>query len=107
MAEQKQQMFEHLAEFQLIICTQCRCAIWPDQIEGHLTGKQHRVERKKAVSIAEEVRERPGIIQHPSELYVSASIEHSLDYLPLYNDGIRCKLQPEYCHFVGRGKESI
>ncbi len=49
------EFFEHLAEYQLAICKECRYAVWPDQIKSHLQGKNHKVKHKKAISIAERV----------------------------------------------------
>jgi hypothetical protein len=49
------QYFEHLAEYSVAVCHECRYAVWPDQIEGHLQ-EQHKVSYKKAKAVGEEVR---------------------------------------------------
>jgi len=99
--------FEHLVEHRLVICKQCRHAVWPDQIVGHLQGKQHGFKRQSAMEIAEKIKAWPGVIKHPSELHVPISVDVPFSQLPLYANGFRCTLHPASCHFVGRGKESI
>ncbi|KAK7177381.1 hypothetical protein PSPO01_16574 [Paraphaeosphaeria sporulosa] len=39
--------FEHLTEYQVAVCRECRYAVWPDQIEGHLQ-KLHKQPRNRA-----------------------------------------------------------
>ncbi|KAK4965595.1 hypothetical protein LTR66_012134, partial [Elasticomyces elasticus] len=56
------EFFEHLAEYRLAICKECQHAVWPEQIESHVRGKNHKVERERAVLIAERVQEWPGLI---------------------------------------------
>jgi Orsellinic acid/F9775 biosynthesis cluster protein D len=106
-AHVEDEFFEHLAEYQLAICKECRHAVWPDQIEGHLQGKNHKVERKKAISIADRVREWPGLIMHPSEMQVPGHVDRPISQLPLYQDGLLCQLDPARCHYICQGLKSI
>lgn len=100
-------MFEHLVEHQLVVCRICRHAVWPNQIAGHLQGKQHGLKRQKAREMAREIEGWPGVIKDPGELWVPMTVERPFCQLPLYPDGFRCILEPARCHFIGRGKESI
>ncbi|KAK5020508.1 hypothetical protein LTR60_000449 [Cryomyces antarcticus] len=95
-----QEFFEHLVEYQLAICKRCGHAVWLEQIESHLTGKQHRIGRKKAVSTAEGVRRWSGLIQYPSELRVPDYVEQAISHLPLHQDGLLCQLDPTRCRYV-------
>lgn len=52
--DNKQQMFEHLTEHQLAVCRECRYAVWPDQIKGHLQ-KQHKESLKSAQAVRDAV----------------------------------------------------
>ncbi|KAK5011755.1 hypothetical protein LTR28_005091 [Elasticomyces elasticus] len=81
-----QEFFEHLVEYQLEVCKRCGHAVWPEQIESHLTGKQHRIQRKKAVSTAERLRGWPGLIQYPSGLRLPDYVEQAISHLPLHRD---------------------
>jgi hypothetical protein len=60
------QYFNYLLEYQVAVCKECRYAVWPDQIEGHLQA-QHKVKRKEASEVGSEVRNWPGVMQYPSE----------------------------------------
>jgi superfamily II DNA helicase RecQ len=99
--------FQHLSRWQVIICKECRFAVWPNEVQGHLRGKQHRIPAKEAQSIAEAIQEWPGITPFPSELNVPTYVEEPIPEIPLYVDGFQCQLDPVRCKFVGRGRESI
>ena len=96
------EFFEHLVEYQLAVCKECRYGVWPNEIEGHLQGKQHKIERQKAIAIAERVRQWPGLVRYPSELQVPDFVNQPINQLPLYTDGLSCKLEPSRCHYVCR-----
>jgi hypothetical protein len=51
----KSQYFEHVLEYSVVACRECRYAVWPDQIEGHLQ-RQHKVSCKEAEAIRQQVR---------------------------------------------------
>ncbi|KAG9382315.1 DUF3505 domain containing protein [Pyrenophora tritici-repentis] len=63
------QYFEHVPEHSVAACRECRYAVWPDQIEGHLQ-KQHKVSYKEAEAVGQQVRSWAGLVQYPSELEV-------------------------------------
>jgi hypothetical protein len=98
--------FEHIAEYSIAACRECRYAVWPDQIEGHLQG-QHKVSYKKAEIVGEQVRNWAGLIQYPSELEVPGGVPRPALQLPIYSDGLLCQLDPSHCQYVARSKEAI
>jgi hypothetical protein len=55
------QYFEHVAEYSVAACRECRYAVWPDQIEGHLQ-EQHKVSRKQADIVGEQIRSWAGLL---------------------------------------------
>ncbi|CAE7016508.1 Telomere-associated helicase [Pyrenophora teres f. teres] len=63
------QYFEHVPKHSVAACRECRYAVWPDQIEGHLQ-KQHKVSYKEAEAVGQQVRSWAGLVQYPSELEV-------------------------------------
>ncbi|KAF7445726.1 DUF3505 domain containing protein [Pyrenophora tritici-repentis] len=63
------QYFEHVPEYSIAACRECRYAVWPDQIEGHLQ-KQHKVSYKEAEAVGQQVRSWARLVQYPSELEV-------------------------------------
>jgi hypothetical protein len=70
------QYFKHIAEYSVAACRECRYAVWPDQIEGQLQ-EQHKISRKEAETVGEQIRSWAGLIQYPSELEVPSSICYS------------------------------
>ena len=47
--------FHHLQEYSLVVYKECRHAVWPGEIQGHLQGRHHKIEQKKAEAIADNV----------------------------------------------------
>ena len=81
--------FEHLAEYQIVVCRECRYAVWPDQIEGHLQ-KQHKKSLKSAQAVDNAVRQWPNLPQYPSELEIPSNGIDPIPQLPVYDDGLLC-----------------
>jgi hypothetical protein len=58
------QYFEHVAEYSIVACRECRYAVWPGQIESHLQG-QHKISYKQAEIVGEQIRNWAGLLQYP------------------------------------------
>lgn len=104
--DNEQQMFEHLTEHQLAVCRECRYAVWPDQIEGHLQ-KQHKTSLKSAQAVGDAVRQWPGLLQYPSELEIPTSCVDAISQLPVYDDGLLCQLESARCRLVLRSPKAL
>lgn len=53
--------FTHLAEWQAVVCKQCRICVWPSQVAGHLRGGQHKMNAKEAQEVADQISIWPGV----------------------------------------------
>jgi hypothetical protein len=100
------QYFEHVAEYRVAACRECRYAVWPDQIKGHLQN-QHKVSRNQAEIVGELIRSWPGLLQYPSKLEVLGGVPQPVPQLPVYTDEILCQLDPSGCQYVVQSKEAI
>ena len=100
------QYFEHLAEYQVAVCRECRYAVWPDQIEGHVQ-KRHKQPQKKAKAIGDAVRGWADLLQYPSELEIPSKGVDPIPQLPVYDDGLLCLLDTERCQHIARTVDSI
>jgi RecQ family ATP-dependent DNA helicase len=98
--------FSHLAQYQVAVCKECRYAVWPSQIEGHLQ-EQHRIGRKRARAVGESIRTWSNLIQDPSELVLPNQVDEPFAQLSLYQDGLLCQLDPTRCQYISRSTESI
>lgn len=103
----EEEYFNHLVEYQLAICRECRHAVWPEQVEGHLQGKNHRLSYEDARPIGEYVRNWPSLIRYPGELTVPSYVNQPIHQLPLHQDGWKCQLDPGRCFYVCRGLKCI
>ena len=94
--------FERLDRFPVVVCRQCRYAVWPDQIEGHLRRAHRHVAHRMARRLGDEVRSWPEIMIYPSQLEVPASIPEPIQQLMIHQQGWQCQLQPPHCQYVCR-----
>ena len=100
------QYFEHVAEYSVAACQECRYAVWPDQIEGHLQ-RQHKVGYKEAEAVGQQVRSWAGLVQYSSELEIPRSVQTPVPQLALYEDGMLCDLGVGNCQQVFRSSKSL
>lgn len=100
------QYFQQVAEHSVAVCRECRYAVWPDQIKGHLQ-KQHKISWKKAEAVGEQVCSWTGLIQYPSKLEVPSGILQPSQQLPVYTDGLLCQLEQGSCSYITRSKECM
>lgn len=98
--------FEHVVEYALAVCRKCRHGVLPSQVKSHLQ-RAHPVKRKQAESVAEEVSSWTGLIQYGSELEVPSQIIEPIQQLPVYADGLMCRIEPDHCRQVSRSAHAI
>ena len=98
--------FEHLVEYALAVCRECRHGILPSQIKSHVQ-RSHHVTRKKAELIADEVRSWAGLIEYASEVEVPSQVIKPVHQLPVYEDGLMCRLDPNRCRQIFRSLETV
>ena len=103
----QQEYFDHLAVYGLVVCKECRYAVWPKEIEGHLRGKHHRLPRKEAREIAEEIYDWLGLIPFISELEVPFNVDILIPQLALFDDGLKCHLKAGRCSYIYKEKRTL
>ena len=100
------QHFEHLAEYSIAICKECRHGVLPSHIKSHLQ-HAHKVKQKQAEDIAERVRSWPGLIEYASEIQVPSQVVRPISQLPMYSDGLLCQLDAARCCKVLRSVKAM
>ena len=99
--------FQHINEWQVVVCKTCQYAVWPTQVEGHLRNKQHRMSRKQATTISEEVQQWPGIVPFPGEFEVPGFVDAAVDGITVWDDGWKCEWDGGKCIYVCRRIDSM
>jgi hypothetical protein len=66
------QYFEHLVEYSIAVCRECKHGVLPNHIESHLQ-RVHRIKHSQAHSITERVHSWPGLVAYASELQAYAA----------------------------------
>jgi hypothetical protein len=74
---------------------------------GHLTNRQHRMPRKQAVWISDEIEQWHGIAQFSGEFKIPEYVEEAVEGLPVYTDGVKCELDEGQCAYVCRNMDVI
>ena len=100
------QHFEHLAEYSIAVCKECRHGVLPSHIKSHLQ-RAHKVKQKQAEEIAEQVRSWPGLMEYASEIQVPRQVVAPISQLPVYSDGLLCQVDQDRCSKVLRSTEAI
>ena len=98
---------EHLPEWHLILCRKCEHAIWPEQVQQHFQGSQHRLPKFEAVTIASIAQSWSGLIQYPVELHLPRHVNAPIPGLKLFHEGFLCQIQPEDCWYVCRNEKGM
>jgi hypothetical protein len=65
--------FEQLEEFPVVVCRECRHAVWPSQIKAHLRRAHHYVSTTMHITLADNVHTWPNITHDPIELDIPAT----------------------------------
>jgi uncharacterized C2H2 Zn-finger protein len=81
-------------------------AVWPDQIKGHLQ-EQHKVSRKQADFVGEQIRSWAGLLQYPSKLKVPGGVPRPVAQLAVYTNGLLCQLDLGQCSRIFRSSKSL
>jgi superfamily II DNA helicase RecQ len=100
------QHFQHLAEYSIAICKDCRHGVLPSHIKSHLQ-RAHKVKDKQAEDIAERVRSWSGLIEYASELQAPSQVIPLISQLPVYRDGLLCQLDAARCCKVLRSAKAM
>jgi hypothetical protein len=90
------QYFEHLAEYSIAICKECRHGVLPSHIQSHLQ-RAHKIQQKQAEDIAQRVHSWSGLIEYASELHVPSKVIPPISQLPIHPDGLLCQLDVAHC----------
>jgi hypothetical protein len=100
------QHFEHLVEYSIAICKECRHGVLPSHIRSHLQ-HAHKVKQKQAKDIAERVCSWPGLVEYVSKIQVPSQVIAPISQLPVYSDGLLCQLDVACCCKVLRSVKAI
>ena len=93
-----------MPQWRIVICRQCRYAIWPAHITGHLKGTQHRLPHAQAVAIKREV-EQADVLQEQDRWQLIHHIADPIDGLK-ESPGYQCTVTVD-CQFVALAEKSM
>jgi hypothetical protein len=96
--------FEHLVEYALAVCRECRHGVLPSHIKSHVQ-RAHPAKWKQSKAIAEEEGNWAGLIQYASELAVPSQVIEPIHQLPVYKDGLMCQVDANHCRRIFRKPE--
>lgn len=102
---QASDVFTYLSDYQVIVCRHCRYAVWPSEVRTHLQGRRHRSHHSQASSIATAVTHLGPLAQTPASFRSLRSVPTRIKHIPLYTDGLQCRLRPADCDYICRSDD--
>lgn len=92
-------LFEHLPQHRIIVCRECGYAVIPTHVASHLHDRHKgRLTAEARRAIEAEARMLPDIATQRSEVVFPEPGAAPIEYLPRWDDGLRC----ERCRYVCR-----
>jgi hypothetical protein len=85
---------------------ECRHGVLSSHIKSHLR-RVHRIKHKQAEEIAESVRSWSGLIEYASEVQAPSQVIPPMSQLPVYSDGLLCRLDAARCCKLLRSIEAM
>lgn len=79
------------AEFRVLICQKCQCAVHRGQIKAHLSSTVHRIPSSWAQYIDRVIQQWDHIDDQPEVDSWPRQIDEPIPELPIYQDGILCR----------------
>ena len=101
------QWFYYRPRFRVPVCRHCLYAVWPGEVTAHLKGQRHHLSTPEARAVTEDLKSLPGMCQFPADLELPKQLEEAVPYLPIYGDGLRCRLGDGKCCYVSRRIKSL
>lgn len=101
-----EQLFSRLQKYGLIVCKSCKYAVWPSEVDSHLSGPHHRIEKKQRQCIQLEVQSWRGLVTSEDELKLPEQIDEAIPELALH-EGFLCRVEPHACQEVFQSKETL
>jgi uncharacterized protein YbdZ (MbtH family) len=92
--------FEQLEEFPMVVCRECRHAVWPSQIKAHLRRAHCYVSTTIHITLADDIRIWPNIAHDPIELDIPAIWTMVIPQLIAPVNGYQCQLCPHSCQYI-------
>jgi superfamily II DNA/RNA helicase len=106
MVKDVEQLFSRLEAYGLIVCKECKYAVWPAEVDSHLSGPHHRIEKKNRRHIQQVIQSWEGLITGEEDLKLPDRLRVPIPELALH-DGFLCKVEPQVCQDVCHSKETL
>lgn len=77
--------FTCLPDYGLIVCRECKHAVWPREVDSHLRGRHHESRKKTRRQIQEEVKTWQWVLDDKAELKLPDTIQEAIPELGLHD----------------------
>ncbi len=98
--------FQIEPQWQVVICKQCKRAIWPEEVNRHLQSAAHRVPITHRNTIQQEICRRSDVIQTPKDWKIVHHVSEPIDGLTQYPTAMRCTASTE-CIYIATRMDSM
>jgi hypothetical protein len=91
-------LFEHVAQHQILLCRSCAVAVPPAQLHTHLRANHPKLPVAKRKDVAAVAHTLPELAWDPSDVCLAAPAKEPIVGLPIRRDGLLCL--SEGCWYV-------
>lgn len=77
--------------------------MWPGQAASHFRGRQHKETAQTAKDIAQCIQNQFGqAAKSARDFQMPTGVQEVVENIPVHQDGLQCRLQPDSCSFITR-----
>ena len=107
-AAKAESYFTHLPQYCAAVCKTCHFAVFPDHAYSHLSSRHPGLNTKERRQIVDDLQSWPDLSLSSDESFtIPNTVEMPIAGLELFNDGLRCILEPERCSYVCRSQGTL
>ena len=101
------QYIAQLGEPRLLICKQCKFAIWSRTVNNYFMGKYHKFTKFIRKAIIAQIEAWDQLIQYSNEFEVPDSVDSSYDLLTIFTNGLLYVYNFRNCHYICRSEKEM
>jgi superfamily II DNA helicase RecQ len=98
-------VFQHFAEYRVIVCKRCQYAVRPDHVQAHLQQAHRTTSKDQRESIARVLAEWRDVARKKDDVRYPHPHDAPISGLPIYSDGLKCNGSDETgetCRYICR-----
>ena len=101
------ELFQVAASVRLPACRKCEVCVWPEEVSGHLQGRQHGLSRKDGREVQQVIHQWPSLLHKGDPLPSINGVISQIPELKLYRNALLCQAHPGQCQHIRRSEHAM